>query len=50
MRVLGDVPQNIHFKDRWSKMFCRVGGSVSSAIWCAGDWSIQQSLPWCTGL
>ena len=27
-----DVPQKIHFNDFWSRTFCRVGGSVSSAI------------------
>lgn len=29
------MPQNIHFKDFWSRTFCRFGGSVSSAI-CFG--------------
>ena len=28
----GDVPQNIHLREFWSKTFCKVGGSVSSAI------------------
>ena len=32
MKVWGGVPQNIHFKDFWSRTFCNVGGSVSSAI------------------
>jgi hypothetical protein len=32
MKVWRDVPQNIHFKDFWSRTFCNVGGSVSSAI------------------
>ena len=32
MKVWRDAPQNIHFKDCWSRTFCNVGGSVSSAI------------------
>ena len=39
MKVWRDVPQNIHFKDCWSRTFCNVGGSVSSAIevYCITD-------------
>ena len=40
-----NVPQKIHFRDFWSRMFCSVGSSVSVAILC------DLTVPWvlCSG-
>jgi len=43
-RRLGHVPQNIHFKDFWSRTFCRVGGRVSSAIGVVDDCALMAVI------